>query len=125
MGEMKSLSAADTKKMTKLPHYRLYALLIEDDHYSAMHLEAIVLYAVLLSRESLSEKNNWRDEKQRVFIYCTVDEVCHFLRCGRDKAMKTLRELQQYGLISRYKQGRGKPDRIYVLPLQEVEKTDL
>ena len=124
MGEMKSHNASDTPKKTE-PYYRIYALLFEDDRYCAMHLEPIVLYAILLSRVSLSEKNGWRDEKQRVFVYCTVDEVCHFLRCGRDKAMKTLRELEKFGLISRVKQGRGKPDRVYVLPLQEVEKNDL
>lgn len=124
MGEMNSHSASDALKKSE-PYYRLYALFFEDSRYSAMHLEAMVLYSILLSRVSLSEKNNWRDEKQRVFVYCTVDEVCHFLRCGRDKAMKTLRELEQFGLISRIKQGRGKPDRIYVQLLQEVEKNDL
>ena len=107
------------------PFYRLYTRLFEDARYSALPLEAIVLYAILLSRESLSEKNNWRDKHLRIFVYCTVDEVCHLLRCGRDKAMKTLREMEKYGLIMRHKQGRGKPDRIYVMPPQEVGKTDL
>ncbi len=112
-------------KKTELPYYRMYSLLFEDSRYSDLHLESIVLYSMLLSRVSLSVKNGWRDEKQRVFVYCTVDEAGHFLRCGRDKAMKTLRELEQYGLIIRRKQSRGKPDEIYVLPLQEVVKTDL
>ncbi len=124
MGEMKNHSALDTPKKPE-PYFCLYLLLFENTRYSSMHLESIVLYSILLSRESLSEKNNWRDEKQRVFVYCTVDEVCHFLRCGRDKAMKTLQELERSGLISRHKQGRGKPDRIYVQLLQEVEKNDL
>lgn len=124
MGEMKKQSTSDNPKKTA-PYYCLYAMLFEDSRYSAMHLECIVLYSILLSRESLSAKNNWRDENQRIFVYCTVDEVCHLLRCGRDKAMNTFRELERYGLISRRKQGRGKPDRIYVMPLQEVEKTDL
>jgi hypothetical protein len=110
---------------TELPYYRLYTLLFDDVRYSLMHLESAVLYSMLLSRVSLSEKNGWQDETQRIFIYCTVDEACHFLRCGRDKAMKTLREMENLGLIIRRKQGRGKPDKIYVLPLQEVEKTDL
>lgn len=112
-------------KKTELPYYRLYSLLFEDSRYSAMRLESVVLYSMLVSRVSLSEKNGWRDEKERVFVYFTVDEAGHFLRCGRDKAMKTLRELEQYRLIIRCKQGRGKPDRIYVTPLQDVEKTDL
>ena len=125
MGEIKSSNAADKQQKSGKPYYRLYTLLFEDPRYSSVHLESMVLYSILLSRVSLSEKNGWRDEKLRVFVYCTVDEVGNFLHCGRDKAMKTLRELENFGLISRRKQGRGKPDKIYVLPLQEVEKADL
>lgn len=125
MGEIKSRNAADKQQKSGKHYYRLYTLLFEDPRYSSMHLESMVLYSMLLSRVSLSEKNGWRDEKQRVFVYCTVAEVGNFLRCGRDKAMKTLGELEKYSLISRRKQGRGKPDKIYVLPLQEVEKADL
>lgn len=122
---MKNFIVESNHKNTALSYYRLYSLLFEDSRYSDLHLESIVLYSMLLSRVSLSAKNGWCDEKQRIFVYCTVDEDGHFLRCGRDKAMKTLRELEQCGLIIRHKQGRGKPDRIYVLPLQEVEKTGL
>jgi len=86
---MKNQSRLDNPKKAE-PYYRLYARLFEDSRYSAMHLESIVLYAILLSRKSLSTKNNWRDENKYVFVYCTVDEVCHLLRCGRYKAMKTL-----------------------------------
>lgn len=125
MGEIKSRNAADKQQKTGKSFYRLYTLLFEASRYSSMHMESIVLYSMLLSRVSLSEKNGWHDEKQRVFVYCTVDEVGNFLRCRRDKAMKTLLELERYGLISHRKQGRGKPDRIYVMPLQEVEKIDL
>lgn len=73
MGEIKNHIAANHHQKTELPYYRLYALLLEDSRYSAMHSESIVLYAMLLSRASLSEKNSWRDEKNRIFVYCTVD----------------------------------------------------
>lgn len=125
MGEIRNHIATDHHKNKELHYYRLYAQLFEDLRFSSLHLESIVLYSMLLSRLSLSEKNNWRDEKGRIFVYCTVDETCHFLRCRRDKAMKTLRELEKYGLIIRTKQGRGRPVKIYVALLQEVDKTDL
>jgi len=57
---------------TKLPYYRLYALLLEDARYSSMCLESVVLYSMLLSRLGLSEKNGWRDEKNNIFVNCTV-----------------------------------------------------
>ena len=53
----------------------------------------------------------------KVYIIFTVEQVIQYMNCGRDKAMKTLAELDTkkgIGLIERVKQGFGKPDIIYV-----------
>ena len=66
---------------------------------------------------SLSIKNNWIDEEDRVYIIFTLEQVMQYMNCGRDKGMKTLAELDTekgIGLIERVKQGFGKPDVIYV-----------
>jgi hypothetical protein len=52
-----------------------------------------------------------------VFIYYTVDSIMQALTCGNKKAGQLLAELDDkkgIGLISRVRQGLGKPDRIYV-----------
>lgn len=82
-----------------------------------------MLYSLLLNRHSLSEKNNLTDARGRTIVYFTNQEVCERLQCGHDKVTKLFRELERYDLISRRKQGLGKPDIIYVKDISECEKS--
>lgn len=82
-----------------------------------------MLYSLLLNRRSLSEKNNLTDARGRTIVYFTNREVCEKLKCAHDKATKLLRELEKYDMISRCKQGLGKPDMIYVKDISECEKS--
>ena len=88
-----------------------------DDYFKDLSSDAKVLYGLMLDRMSLSIKNNWIDEEDRVYIIFTLEQVIQYMNCGRDKGMKTLAELDTkkgIGLIERVKQGFGKPDVIYV-----------
>lgn len=76
--------------------------------------EGKLLYSLLMNRRSLSEKNNLTDAQGRTIVYFTNREVCEKLQCGHDKVTKLFRELENFKLISRRKQGLGKPDMIYV-----------
>ena len=70
----------------------------------------------MLNRMSLSIKNSWYDEQGRVYIYCTAEETREDLRCGNDKALKLLAELdvkKGLGLIERIKQRQGRPTKRY------------
>ena len=73
-----------------------------------------MLYSLLLNRRSLSEKNNLTDAQGRIIVYFTNHEICEKIKCGHDKTTRLFRELEKYDLISRRKQGLGKPDLIYV-----------
>jgi hypothetical protein len=85
---------------------------------------AKVLYAFVLRRAELSRKNGWADEYGRVYLYYPICEVVALLRCGRQKAVNTLRELQYAGLVEIQKQGCGKPNRIYPKSYEAVPNTD-
>ena len=50
--------------------------------------------------------------------HCTLMDICETLSCGHDKATKMLKELEMYGLISRQRQGKGRPTRLYVHKFQ-------
>ena len=89
------------------------------DSYSQLSVEAKILYAFLLDRLTLSEKNGFLDEDGSVFVYYTNSEVCRTFCCGSQKATRLFRELEKYRLINRRNQGRGKPDAIYVNQLEE------
>ena len=47
-------------------------LLITAPEYQKLSMESKVLYSMMFDRMSLSKKNNWLDEQNRVFIYYTV-----------------------------------------------------
>ena len=75
-----------------------------------------MLYGLLLDRMSLSARNGWMDKERRVYIYFTQEDAMALMSCGKDKATRLFRELDQggIGLIERKKQGQGRPTRIYV-----------
>ena len=94
-------------------------LCLFSDSYSQLSVEAKILYAFLLDRLTLSEKNGFLDEDGSVFVYYTNSEVCRTFCCGSQKATRLFRELEKYRLINRRNQGRGKPDAIYVNQFEE------
>ena len=100
-----------------LTFYRIPKLLVTSDFFSKVSNDAKVLYSLMLDRMSLSARNHWFDKENRVYIYYSVEDTMENLHCGKNKAMKTIAELDAkggIGLIERKKQGLGKPDIIYV-----------
>ena len=65
----------------------------------------IVMRLLSVSYTHLSRKNGWADDCGRIFLYYPICEVVDLLRCGRQKAVNTLRELQYAGLVEIQKQG--------------------
>lgn len=93
---------------------RIPKVFFTDKRYSSLSSDCKMMYALILDRASLSEKNNWVDSDGRVFIYFTFDEFCKVLGVAREKVNKTLDKLTVLGLIERKRQGLGKPLLIYV-----------
>ncbi len=89
-----------------------------DPFYKKMSLEAKVVYSAMRDRMSLSIQNGWLDQDNRIYIYFTVAAVIELLCCSNALVSKVMKELEDFCLIRRKKQGLGKPDMIYVLKLQ-------
>lgn len=85
-----------------------------EDGYIDLSCGAKLLYSLLLDRKLLSEQNSMTDSNGRTIVYFTNNEVCQKLKCSHDKATKLFRELERFKLIHRLRQGKGKPDIIYV-----------
>ena len=94
--------------------FRIPKALFQDQRFQNLSTDAKILYGILLDRMSLSAKNGWRDEQGRVFIIFTVENVKRALCCADNKAIKLLRELEEFGLIERKRRGLGKPSLVYV-----------
>ena len=95
-------------------YYRIPKALFQDSRFRQLSTDAKTLYGILLDRMSLSVKNGWLDEQNRVFIIFTIEDVKRTLRCADNKATRLLRELEEFGLIERKRRGQGKPCLVYV-----------
>ena len=111
--------------------YRIPKVLFTDSEYRKLSTDAKTLYGILLDRMNLSVKNGWLDEKGRVYIICTIKEIKSSMGCAEQKAVKLLNELEyDAGLITRKRQGMGKPNVIYVknfisaLPKSQIKSCD-
>ena len=104
---------------------------IQFDYFRGMEAEQYSFYRVpkvlftaecfkslsMLDRMSLSIKNRWFDDEDRVYIIFTVDEIAELMNCGTQKAVKLIKELDTsngIGLIEKKRLGLGKPNVIYV-----------
>ena len=94
--------------------YRIPKALFQEPRFQSLSTDAKTLYGILLDRMSLSVKNGWLDEQNRVFILFTIEDVKRALCCADNKATKLLRELEKFGLIERKRRGLGKPSLVYV-----------
>ena len=95
--------------------YRIPKVLLTDEAFTDISVEAKVLYSFMLDRMSLSVKNCWFDDDNRVYIIYTIDDILIDFGCARQKALKLLDELEKgIGLIERKRQGLGRPNIIYV-----------
>ncbi len=94
--------------------YRVPKLLITSEYFKSISCEAKLLYGMALDRMSLSLKNHWLDNENRAYIYFSIDDIAELLGCGKNKAVKALRELETVGLIEKKRQGMGKSNVLYL-----------
>ena len=106
--------------------YRLPKRLFTEEQFQNMTGAAKLLYMILLDRRCLSELNGdaWRDEYGVIFIFFTIEEIMKLMHLGNKKINKTLKELEQHGLIYRRHQGLGRPNKIYVYDLLKADNSN-
>ncbi|MBQ4650933.1 MAG: replication initiator protein A [Firmicutes bacterium] len=95
--------------------FRIPKILFKDKRFKNISTDAKVLYGLMLDRVSLSVRNQWIDDRGRVYIIFTLEEIMEELDCANQKATKLISELEDKAhLIERKRQGLGKPALIYV-----------
>lgn len=102
-------SQADQFSFIRIPR-----MLLKEEIFSSLTLQSKMLYSVLLDRMSLSMKNGWFDEENRVYIIYQISEIQSDLGFSKRKAMDYLAELETFGLVQKKKRGFGLPSIIYV-----------
>ncbi len=93
---------------------RIPKVFFSEEEYSVISTDAAVLYGLLMDRMSLSAKNGWLDENNRVFVIYSIEEIMTRFKCANKKAGQILAELEQVGLVEKSRRGQGKTNLIYV-----------
>ena len=75
---------------------------------------AKLLYALLLDRSTLSQKNGWQDSEGRTYIVYPIAEIAEMLDKGCTAIKGALKELDAAGLLERERRGFSAPNRLYV-----------
>ena len=83
---------------------------------------AMVVYALLLDRANLSQKNSWTDEKGRVYVHFAFESIAMYMGFSEATARRALKELEKQELIYKVPTGYMKPYQIYLrIPTDSVD----
>lgn len=93
-------------------------LFSDKKHFGKLSIGAKMMYGLLLDRMSLSRRNNWFDNHNRVYIVFPIEDIVEQLGICGETAVKLLKELDDengIGLIKKKRRGQGMPSIIYVM----------
>ena len=119
---MKEIDYYKNNEILENSYYQIpQELFINKLYKEKLNSDSKILYAFLLDRLSLSQKNHWFDELNRVYLIFTREEVQDKLCLSKKTVTKAFKQLTDTNLIAEKRQGLGKPNLIYVGKIQHEE----
>ena len=119
---MKEINYYKQNEILENSYYQIpQELFVNNLYKTKLNLDSKILYAFLLDRLSLSQKNHWFDELNRVYLIFTREEVQDKLCLSEKTVTKAFKQLTDTNLIAEKRQGLGKPNLIYVGKIQHEE----
>ena len=118
--EVKTIAEYITTETIMPPFFRYPRFLLKMD----LPQTAKLLYALLLDRSALSQKNGWQDSEGRTYIVYPITEIAEILDKSTMTIQSALNELDAAGLLERERRGFSAPNRLYV-KVPEVIKVSL
>jgi hypothetical protein len=100
-------------------------LFVNEKYKNKLNSDSKILYAFLLDRLSLSQKNHWIDENNNVYLIFTRDEVQDKLNLSDKTVTKAFKLLIEVNLVQEKRQGLGKPNLIYVGKINHSDSENL
>ena len=100
-------------------------LFINAKYKNKLNSDSKILYAFLLDRLSLSQKNHWIDEDNNVYLIFTREEVQEKLNLLDKTVTKSFKILMEVNLVQEKRQGLGKPNLIYVGKINHSDSENL
>ena len=84
---------------------------------------AILLYAVLLDRATLSQKNRYSDGSGIVYVIYPIDKLAETLSISDTAVKRNLKVLEQKGLIWKVRETKNGPNHIFLNIPEGSKKT--
>ena len=82
---------------------------------------AKLLYAQMLGKAQLSQKNHWLDVQGRVYFIYPIHQMAVDMDKSETTIKAVMKELVEAELLEKIPEGRGRPNRLYILfPDEEV-----
>ena len=105
-----------------LPQYLPYArfLLNADLSHTAK-----LLYTLLLDRATLSQKNNWVDEQEHIYVVYPLSHLAKDLGCCISSVTRSFAELEKAELAERVRSGFSKPSHILLKVPHTVQNCEV
>lgn len=100
-------------------------LFVNEKYKNKLNSDSKILYAFLLDRLSLSQKNHWIDEDNNVYLIFTREEVQEKLNLSDKTVTKSFKILMEVNLVQEKRQGLGKPNLIYVGKIDHSDSENL
>ena len=100
-------------------------LFVNEKYKNKLNSDSKILYAFLLDRLSLSQKNHWIDEDNNVYLIFTREEVQEKLNLSDKTVTKSFKLLMEVNLVQEKRQGLGKPNLIYVGKINHSDSENL
>ena len=97
------------KPSMPLPQYLPYARFLLNADLS--HTSKL-LYTLLLDRATLSQKNNWVDDRGRIYVIYPLSNLAKDLGCCVSSVTRSFAELEKAELAKRVRSGFSKPSHI-------------
>ncbi len=122
---MKEIDYYKNNEILENNYYQIpQELFVNNLYKEKLNSDSKILYAFLLDRLSLSQKNHWFDEYDRVYLIFTREEVQSKLCLSEKTVTKAFKQLTDTNLIAEKRQGLGKLNLIYVGKIQHEEIID-
>ena len=103
------------KEEITLRFYQTPKALFKNPKYRGLSFGPKLMYSILRDSLDLSIKNNWKDEKDYIYLIFSIEELSKLLEINKETVTIYKRKLVKYKLIIDKRLGQGKSNRIYVL----------
>ncbi len=108
--EVYKLEERNRQRFLKMPK----DLILNKCYRNILTSDAKIVYGLLLDRMELSRKNEWVNENNEIYLLFTKDKIADALGISNRTVYKAFNLLEKLELIKQERQGRNRPNRIYI-----------